>query len=760
MDVDIVRPMLLIGVKTAVVTSFPRRQAIRETWANPATLPRDVKVLFLGCEPNVTDFQNEHDRRRVLSAVVKEKAVYKDLLTEELDCTDSYRGLSDKVKSFMHLSAAEFPNTKFVMLVDDDIYVKIDQLAEHLRKLNQSDLYMGEVWSVEFGKQVPIRYSESQYFLPEDQYPMRILLPYATGPHYVVSMRNVRFIAKNYWRLTSMNGLEDVSTGIWLRAMQIHAEHTSDFSCFRSSMKCSDNLVSFADLSPLGIRSIHSNRANNRSFCHGLHSVTWLRQFNMLPRLSEMLQRPIQEAEQLDSRQLGNDNDNNVDTLWNIEVFVNDLNISKYLEVTSIVSTPSEAGIKVKYFPSAETLFSYTQRVCAQVQTLMKRTEFNSMMCHAVAVKLRTQLQLKFLSIERALIINRATVELWRYNIFVADPEASPIIIAHHDNAVYIPTVLESLFVKVYEHHKRPILVFPEWILHKHYGSKPDVFVFSIVDADCQPLIKPACQEFVAKYIDEYLSSGTSHDNQTTTIIMTAGEPADTQGLDERVLLLSTVSGLNRRKYAYLPVASTSFGERLQHSPTSLLLPVISSEPEERRFCAYLFARCDRPQREYMFDILNDVEPVDALGICAGSSRLPNVSYAASRYSTWYNDDAVATFQNYKFVIAFENSGVPGYITEKLVNPFLAGSIPIYLGNSTTITEIFNPKSFIDCGRFETLRDCASYVLKVHNSPELYTQMRRESVVGNVSAFNEAFSWHPSIPSRSLADKVAKWLHT
>eukprot|EP00644_Phytophthora_capsici_P001513 jgi/Phyca11/562966/estExt2_Genewise1.C_PHYCAscaffold_100588 len=169
-------PNVVIGVKTAVMTGFPRRQAMRETWANPATLPHDVKVLFLGCEPNMTVFENERHRRRALQAIAKERTVYKDLLTEELGCTDSYRGLSDKVKAFMHLAVAEFPDAKFLMLVDDDIYLKVDQLAGYLRKTSQPISYFGEVWAVKFeNNQQPIRDSKSQYYLPKDQYPMRNL---------------------------------------------------------------------------------------------------------------------------------------------------------------------------------------------------------------------------------------------------------------------------------------------------------------------------------------------------------------------------------------------------------------------------------------------------------------------------------------------------------------------------------------------------------------------------------------------------------
>jgi hypothetical protein len=46
-----------------------------------------------------------------------------------------------------------------------------------------------------------------------------------------------------------------------------------------------------------------------------------------------------------------------------------------------------------------------------------------------------------------------------------------------------------------------------------------------------------------------------------------------------------------------------------------------------------------------------------------------------------YYDGSVELFRSYKFVLSFENTPeTPGYFTEKLVNPVLAGSIPIYWG--------------------------------------------------------------------------------
>ncbi|GAB9476516.1 hypothetical protein Gpo141_00013580 [Globisporangium polare] len=177
-----------------------------------------------------------------------------------------------------------------------------------------------------------------------------------------------------------------------------------------------------------------------------------------------------------------------------------------------------------------------------------------------------------------------------------------------------------------------------------------------------------------------------------------------------------------------------------------------------RRFCAYMYARCDRPQREYMFDLLNAMEPVDALGVCQGSEQKPILRRWWARRSSSVFDQACGIYRKYKFVIAFENAQQPGYVTEKIVNVFLAGSIPIYLGHSRSVAQLFNPRSFIDCGRFATLRKCAERVMEVHQSTELYERMLNEPVVGNVTLFHELFSWHPDVPSSHVVDTMAALL--
>ena len=52
---------------------------------------------------------------------------------------------------------------------------------------------------------------------------------------------------------------------------------------------------------------------------------------------------------------------------------------------------------------------------------------------------------------------------------------------------------------------------------------------------------------------------------------------------------------------------------------------------------------------------------------------------------------------NYNFTIAFENCDHPGYITEKIIHAFIAGTIPLYWGGGDYLKETFPADCFINC---------------------------------------------------------------
>ena len=60
-----------------------------------------------------------------------------------------------------------------------------------------------------------------------------------------------------------------------------------------------------------------------------------------------------------------------------------------------------------------------------------------------------------------------------------------------------------------------------------------------------------------------------------------------------------------------------------------------------------------------------------------------------------YLDESVVLYSKYKFVIAFENHMVDGYITEKIAGAFLAGAVPLFWGDVPLARKIFRPETFI-----------------------------------------------------------------
>jgi hypothetical protein len=62
-----------------------------------------------------------------------------------------------------------------------------------------------------------------------------------------------------------------------------------------------------------------------------------------------------------------------------------------------------------------------------------------------------------------------------------------------------------------------------------------------------------------------------------------------------------------------------------------------------------------------------------------------------------------------------ENCRKPGYVTEKIVNAFRSGAIPIYWG-APDVTRYFNAKAFVDMADFATVDACVNFVKSMTDS--------------------------------------------
>lgn len=127
-------------------------------------------------------------------------------------------------------------------------------------------------------------------------------------------------------------------------------------------------------------------------------------------------------------------------------------------------------------------------------------------------------------------------------------------------------------------------------------------------------------------------------------------------------------------------------------SPSLLLYPRTKKSKE---FLVYAQSHCVR-HRQIAFDMIvnlaraNGLPNPHALGPCVGSH--PELYISKNPKKFWKNN--IHTMTDYRFTLAMENTVRAGYITEKIIIAFLAGTIPIYYGTED-IMSIFNPNSFI-----------------------------------------------------------------
>ena len=94
--------------------------------------------------------------------------------------------------------------------------------------------------------------------------------------------------------------------------------------------------------------------------------------------------------------------------------------------------------------------------------------------------------------------------------------------------------------------------------------------------------------------------------------------------------------------------------------------------------------------------------------------------------------DKINFLSSYKFSFAMENSEGDGYITEKILDSFLAGTIPIYYGDYM-VDEYINPKAFILIKGKKDMQNKIEYIKRIDSNDELYHSLLKEKV------FNENY---------------------
>ncbi|GHT41422.1 fucosyltransferase [Bacteroidia bacterium] len=138
----------------------------------------------------------------------------------------------------------------------------------------------------------------------------------------------------------------------------------------------------------------------------------------------------------------------------------------------------------------------------------------------------------------------------------------------------------------------------------------------------------------------------------------------------------------------------------------------------QRKFCNFVYsnAQLSNPIREEFFHRLSLYKQVDS-----GGKYLNNIGGQV--------DDKINFIKDYKFTIAFENSSVSGYTTEKLLDPMQVNSIPIYWGNPNVDLD-FNTKSFINIADYQSIDEVIKEIIYLDTHDEAYLEKLSQPWIG------------------------------
>jgi len=174
----------------------------------------------------------------------------------------------------------------------------------------------------------------------------------------------------------------------------------------------------------------------------------------------------------------------------------------------------------------------------------------------------------------------------------------------------------------------------------------------------------------------------------------------------------------------------------------------VKDEWADRKFCNFVYSNEDkgsgaRLRKEFCLKLsaykrvdcpgraLHNMEPA------AGTRYELTGSFGRKIRDESWAEKKLRFLSGYKFTIAFENTRMNGYVTEKLIHPFMAGSIPIYWG-APDVVEEFNPRAFINCNDYNDDLDAVlNRVIELDKDHEQYLEMLRQPPMQPDYDFNQ-----------------------
>ena len=137
---------------------------------------------------------------------------------------------------------------------------------------------------------------------------------------------------------------------------------------------------------------------------------------------------------------------------------------------------------------------------------------------------------------------------------------------------------------------------------------------------------------------------------------------------------------------------------------------------KRKKFCAALISN-NRSFTKFRLNFINELNKYKKIDM--GGKYNNNVGKIRNK---------IKFLSSYKFSISLENSEGDGYLSEKIIESFISGTIPIYYGDYM-VDEYINPNSYILIRGEKDLKKKIEYIRKIDNDDVLYRKILNENIL-------------------------------
>lgn len=166
---------LLIAISTSA-SHLESRLAIRDTWGGYAREIGAKVLFFVGLPKN-----NKYHSR-----INEENAKFRDII--QASFLDTYSNLTLKTISMLKWVSEVCSFVKFVLKVDDDMFINVENILNATRSKNISRAILGELaheWP-------PVRSLKNKWYTSYHDYPFNIYPDFVFGPSYLLTGDSIK----------------------------------------------------------------------------------------------------------------------------------------------------------------------------------------------------------------------------------------------------------------------------------------------------------------------------------------------------------------------------------------------------------------------------------------------------------------------------------------------------------------------------------------------------------------------------------------